>query len=120
MEFIEKFARVEGSDDDDVNDAMSVAGGDVVTCSDKEFIDGEANAGDQEPSDYRLMNVTRDLHKAMQDRSMAEELDLVSSNPEHFVSNYVDEIEYQYDNFSGFEKRIRKFENDLKIFKEES
>ena len=67
-----------------------------------------------------IMNVTRDLHKTMQDRSMAEELNLVSSNPEHFVSNYVDEIEYQYDNFSGFEKRIRKFENDLKIFKEES
>ena len=49
MEFIEKFARVEGSDDDDVNDAMSVAGGDVAACSDKEFIDDEANARDQEP-----------------------------------------------------------------------
>ena len=66
------------------------------------------------------MNVKRDLQKAMQDCSMAGELDLVSSNPKNFVSSYVDGSEYEYDKFSGFEKRIRKFEQDLKIFEKES
>ena len=41
------------------------------------------------------MNVKRDLQKAMQDCSMAEELDLVSSNPKNFVSSYVDRSEYE-------------------------
>ena len=120
MEFIENYARVEGSDeDDDVDDKMSVAvaGGDEVTCSDQELIDDKTNIRDQ---DYFLMNVTRDLQEAMQDGFMAEELELVSSDPENFFSNYVDEIEYQYDESSEFEKRIRKFEKDLKIFKEHS
>ena len=45
---------------------------------------------------------------------------LFISDPENFVSDYVDEIEYKYDELSDFEKRIRKFEQDLKIPKEES
>ena len=118
MEFIENYARVEVSEeDDDVDDEMSFAGGDEVTCSDQELIDDKTNIRDQ---DYFLMNVTRDLQEAMQDGFMAEELELVSSDPENFFSNYVDEIEYQYDESSEFEKRIRKFEKDLKIFKEHS
>ena len=99
---------------------MSVAGGDEVNCSDEEFIDDKTNVRDQTPSDYRLINMMRDLQEAMQDCSMAEELNLVSSDPKNFVSNYVDETEYKYDEFSGFEKRIRKFKQDLKIFEEES
>ena len=66
------------------------------------------------------MNVTRDLQEAMQDRSMAPELNLVSSDLENFVSDYIDEIEYEYNEFSRFEKRILKFEQDLKIFEEKS
>ena len=93
MEFIEKYARVDGSDNDGADDAMSGAGGDQVTCSDEEFIDDETNVRDQAPSDYRVMNMKRDLQEAMQDRSMAPELNLVSSDLEKFVSDYIDEIE---------------------------
>ena len=39
------------------------------------------------------MNMKRDLQEAMQDRSMAPELNLVSSDLENFVSDYIDEIE---------------------------
>ena len=118
MELIENYARVEGLDeDDDADDEMSVAGGDEVTCSDQELIDDKTNIRDQ---DYFLMNVTRDLQEAMPDGFMAEELELASSDPENFFSHYVDEIEYQYDESSGFAKRMRKFEKDLKIFKEHS
>ena len=45
-----------------------------------EFIDDETNDQDLGPSDYGLMNVTRDLQEAMQGQSMAQELDLVSSD----------------------------------------
>ena len=120
MEFIEKYAKVDGSDNDDADDAMSGAGGDQVTWSDEEFIDDKTNVRDQAPSDYCVMNVTRDLQQAMQDRYMAAELNLVSSDPEKFVSDYTDDIEYEYNEFSRFEKRILKFEQDLKIFEEKS
>ena len=99
---------------------MSIAGSDEVIYSDTEFIDDEINVRDQELSDYCLMNMMRNLQEAMQDRSMAEELNLVSSDLKNIVSDYVDKIEYQYDEFSEFEKRIRKFEKNLKIFEEES
>ena len=85
MEFIEKYARVNGLDNDGANDVMPGAGGDKVICSNEEFIDDETNVWDQTPSSYRLMNVTRDLQEAMKDLSMAEELNLVSSDRENFV-----------------------------------
>ena len=74
MEFIDKYARVDGSDDDD--DAM-FAGGDEVNYSDVEFIDDKTNIQDQVPSHYRIINITRDLQNAMGDCYMTGELYLV-------------------------------------------
>ena len=50
------------------------------------------------------MNVTRDLQDAIADRSMMYDLDLVAVDLE----------------FRGFVKRIRKFDEELKIFEKES
>ena len=112
MEFIEKYPKVDGSDDEE---EMSVAGGDeVTTYSDEEFIDDRESVQDQDPSDYRLINVNRDLQDPLVDHSMAEELDLVCSDHENFVPDCVEEIELEYDEFENFEKRIKKFEEDLK------
>ena len=66
------------------------------------------------------MNVTRDLREAITDQSMAQELDLVSEDPENFVSDFVYEVIYEFDEFFGFEKRIQKFNKELKIFERES
>ena len=95
MEVIEKYSRVKESDDE-VDDAM-FAGGDEVNDFDMGFIDDETNAQGQGPSEYGLTNVTRDFQEAMQDLSMVQELDLVSSDPENFVSDYVDEVEHEFD-----------------------
>ena len=77
MEFIDKYARVDGSDVDE--NAMS-AGGYEVNYSDVEFIDDKANIQDQELSDYCIINITRDLQDTVRDGSMAEELGLVCSD----------------------------------------
>ena len=45
---------------------------------------------------------------------------LVSNpDPENFVSDHVEEIEYEIDEFDGFKNRIKKFEQDLKIFQKD-
>ena len=111
MVVIEKYSRIKESDDE-VDDAMSACG-DEVNDFDMEFIDDETNVQGQGPSEYGLMNVTRDLQEAMQDQSTVQELDLVSSDPENFVSDYFDEIEHEFDEFAGLEKRIQKFRQDL-------
>ena len=78
IEFIEKYARVNGSDDDE---EMSVVGGDEVTSySDEKFIDNRESVQDQNPSNYRLMNVSRDLQDALADYLIAKELGLVCSD----------------------------------------
>ena len=61
------------------------------------------------------MNVTRDLQDTLADHSMAEELDLIYSDPENFVPDCVEEIESEHDEFENFEEE-KKFEEDLKIF----
>ena len=33
------------------------------------------------------------------------------------MPDFVEEIEYEFDNLNNFEKRIQKFEQDLQIFK---
>lgn len=43
---------------------------DEVTQSDQEFIDDTNNFQDQEPSNYRLLNVTHDLQEAINDHSI--------------------------------------------------
>ena len=50
---------------------------------------------------------------------MAQELELVSFDPENFVSDYVDEVEHEFDEFAGLDKRIQKLKQYLKIFEEE-
>lgn len=96
---------------------MSVLGGDEeTTYSNEEIIDDETSVQDQDPSDYRLIDVARDLQDALQDHSMAEELDLDCSDPENFIPYCVEETEREYDEFENFEKRIKGFENELKIF----
>ena len=69
---------------------MSVVGSDeVTTYSDEEFIDDRESVQDQHLFNYRLINVTRDLQDALANHSMAEELDLVCSDPENFDPNCV-------------------------------
>ena len=115
MEFTDKYARIDGSDDDD---AMST-GGNKVNYSDVEFIDDERNYQDQRPSDYHLRNVTRDLQEASLDQSMSADLS-ECTDPGNFVSNHVEEIELEFDEFDGFRNRIKKFEQDLKIHEKDS
>ena len=55
MEFIEKYARVKGSEDEMEHDDN--AAGDEVNQLDLNFIGNETNFQDQEPTDNRLMNV---------------------------------------------------------------
>ena len=70
MEFIGKYDRVEESDDGMKDDAV----GDEVDKFDSEFIDDKTNFQDQEPTNYYLMNVTRDLREAFTGQSVAQEL----------------------------------------------
>ena len=66
------------------------------------------------------MNVTRDLTEDVTNQSIAQDLDLVSKDPKNFVSDFVDKVSYEFDEFSGFEERIQKFSQELKIFEKES
>lgn len=108
MDFIQKYAKVDGTDDAD--DDLSVAGGDEVNDSDVDFIDDTIQ--DQDALNYRLMNVIRDLQEALLDQSMTTDLG-ECSDPETFVPDLMDEIENEYDNFETY----RKIENDLQLFK---
>ena len=111
MEFIQKYARVDDEDSDiDFNDE--------VTQSDQEFIDDANNFQDQEPSNYRLLNVTRDLQEAINDHFIYR--DNECSDPENFVLDYVEEIEYDFDNFKSFQKKFEKSEQDLRVFEKDS
>ena len=111
MEFIQKYARVDDEDSDiDFNDEVSQ--------SDQEFIDDRNNFQDQEPSNYRLLNVTCDLQEAINDHSIYG--DNECSDPENFVLDYVEEIEYDFDNFKSFQKKFEKSEQDLRIFEKDS
>ena len=111
MEFIQKYARVDDEDSDiDFNDEVSQ--------SDQEFIDDRNNFQDQEPSNYRLLNVTRDLQEAINDHSIYG--DNECSDPENFVLDYVEEIEYDFDNFKSFQKKFEKSKQDLRIFEKDS
>ena len=90
-----------------------------VSYSDVQFIDDETNFQDQGPSDYCLMNVTRDLHEALQDQSMSADLGECTDS-ENFVSYHVEEIEPEFYEFNGFKNKTKKFEQDLKIFEKDS
>ena len=81
----------------------------VGNISDDNFTDDtETEAWDQDDlTSYRLINVTRDLQEALQDYSMSKDL-RVCSDPENFVSDQLDGIEYNFDKFKGFQKNYRK------------
>ena len=42
------------------------------------------------------------------------------SDPENFVLDDVEEIEYDFDNFKSFQKKFEKSEQDLRIFEKDS
>ena len=70
MEFIQKYARVDDEDSDvDFNDEV-MSQVNKITQSYQELIDDTNNFQDQEPSNYRLLNITRDLQEAINDHSM--------------------------------------------------
>ena len=108
MEFIDKYAKIDESDGDDDDDDATPADGGEVNYSDVEFSDDETSVKDQGPSDYCLTNVTRDLQKALQNQSMSADLG-ECSDPEKFVSDHVEQTQYEIDQFFGFEHRIKKF-----------
>ena len=51
---------------------------------------------------------------------MTFDLDLVAVDPENLVSDFVDEVSYEFDDFCSFEKQIQKFDEELKISEKES
>ena len=70
MEFIQKYARVDDEESNiDFNDEIN-SQVDEVTQSDQEFIDVTNNFQDQEPLNYKLLNVTRDLQEVISDHSI--------------------------------------------------
>ena len=105
MEFTEKHARIDGSDNGISDDD------EVRRQRDNDFIDDdETSFQNQNPSDYRLQNVTRDLQEAIQDKSMWKEFEC--SYTEKFFPDCFDDLNYEYNTFAGFEKDQREgFEN---------
>ena len=101
MEFIENHADV--GDDVKVNDDDDDAG-QVRTLLDKEFIHNEESFWDQGPSDYRLVNVTKDRTKACADFDDWNEYQC--SDPENYVHDSCKDFVPEYDEFKGYEKRI--------------
>ena len=69
MEFIQKYAGVDKDSNVDFNNEV-MSHVDEVTQSDQEFIDDKSNFQNQEPSNYRLLNVTHDLQEAINDHSI--------------------------------------------------
>ena len=69
MEFIQKYAGVDKDSNVDFNNEV-MSHVDEVTQSDQEFIDDASNFQNQEPSNYRLLDVTHDLQEAINDHSI--------------------------------------------------
>ena len=113
MEFIEQCATVERSEDETERD--DVAGGDEVNQLGLDFIDDKINFQDQGPTDYCCMNVTKDLQEAIVDRSMAFDLDLVAVDFENFVSDFVDEVSYEFHKFLVLKNASKSLMKNLKI-----
>ena len=99
---------------------MMMLGGDEVNQLDLDFIDEETNFQDKEPTDCHLMNVTRNLQDSIADMPIVLDLNLVAIDPENFVSGFVDEVSYKFDEFLGFEKQVCKFDEKLEFFVKES
>ena len=65
-----------------------------------------------------MKNITRYLQEALQDTEIWK--DFECSDPENYVPNCYDEVEYDYDDFKDFQKRLEKFKKSLKVYKEGS
>lgn len=61
------------------------------------------------------MNVTRDLWEALQYQPMSANLG-ECTDPENFVSNHVEEIKLEFDEFDGFINRIKKLSRPENIW----
>ena len=61
-----------------------------------------------------MVNVTINVHEALSDQSMSENFGCYFVS-ENFVLGCNDDIECEFDDFLGFEKRIEKFIGQLKI-----
>ena len=74
MKFIQKYARVDGSDDGDGRTSIDAEEGIVRDeFFHDNFIDGSSKIDqDQDFATYRLTNVTGDLQKALLDKPMYE------------------------------------------------
>ena len=106
MEFIQKYERIDGSHYDD-DEMLTDAEGSVVRDEfvDDNFMDGSPqNDQDQDLKTYRLTNVTRDLQETLPDQSMYLGY---CSNPENFVTDSFENIEYDFDEFVGLKKGLR-------------
>ena len=102
-------------DDDDMDDGMGDEDEEVRRQSDDNFNIDE-DFLDQNPSDYRIQNITRDLQEALHDQEDWKEFDC--SDPENHVLPRYDDVDYEYDEFKGYEKRIEKYKESRKIFRE--
>ena len=116
MQFIEKYGRTYGEEEDE---EMLAEENEVRNFSDEEFIDDEESFQNQCPSDYRLVTVTRDMTEACNDLEDWKEFEC--SGPENYVheaygTKFLPE-EIEYDEFKGFEKRIKKIQESLKQYK---
>lgn len=66
-----------------------------------------------------IANTTRDLQETLLDQSMSSDCG-ACSDPENYVRDFIDEIEPEYDSFENFHKWIKKFVEDLQIFRQDS
>ena len=97
---------------------MDTEENEVRSFSNDEFIDDEESFQDQWPSDYRLVNVTGDMTEACND--LEDWKDFECSDPENYVhESYGTSLdnEPEYDEFNGFEKWIKQFQDNLKQYK---
>ena len=66
-----------------------------------------------------IANTTRDLQETLLDQLMSSDCG-ACSDPENYVRDFIDEIEPEYDSFENFHKWIKKFVEDLQIFRQDS
>ena len=81
MEFIEKYARVDGESE---NEVSRQSDDDFVVADDEV----ETSFQDQKPLEYRIKNVTRDMEEAARDTEMWKEFEC--SDPENCVPECFD------------------------------
>lgn len=109
MEFIQQKVEIDGLMADQFGEEEEVR-----RTSDIEFMDDKGDFQNQNAQAYRLANVVRNSEDALQDKSINKEF-AVCSDPENYTSDSFDAAEYGYDDFKGFERKIKKFSDELKI-----